>query len=529
MGDALSGFGTRVTTQQERVPGRSDQIQNSAGGFVFQVDDWTHALRFLILGTDGGTYYVSEHDLTKESARVILKLANSDGVKLVDLIVDVSENARAPRQNPTLFALAACSASTDPETRKAALSAIQKVCRTGTHLFIFARYVEQFRGWGRGLRTAIGEWYLSKPVDKVAYQAVKYRQREGWAHRDLLRLAHPKTTDTSRQHLLDWICRGYTDDHSYPSVVNGYELAQSATKPGEWAKLVTEYGLPWEALPDAAMNDAEVWSALLPNTGITALIRQLGRLTNIGIVAPFGGHTNEIVARLTDPNELKKGRVHPLQVLSALVTYDSGHGYRGSSSWTPIPKIVEALNEAFYVAFDAVQPANKNTLVALDVSGSMTFGNIANSPLLPFQAEAAMAMVALRTEPEVFPMAFSGGFVPLTFGKTSRLGDVIQAMQGMPFDRTDCAMPMLWALKNRVPVETFTIYTDNETWAGGIHPFQALRQYREQMGIDARLIVVGMTSTGFSIADPTDAGMLDVVGFDTAAPNIMAAFSRGDV
>jgi 60 kDa SS-A/Ro ribonucleoprotein len=363
----------------------------------------------------------------------------------------------------------------------------------------------------------------------VAYQAVKYRQREGWSHRDLLRLAHPKTDDTARADLLDWICRGWTDDHAYPSVVNGYEMAQRTTSTSEWAKLVADHNLPWEALPDAAMNDAEVWSALLPSTGITALIRQLGRLTNIGIVAPLGGHTDEIVGRLTSSDELKKGRVHPLQVLSALVTYESGHGFRGQSSWTPVPKIVEALNEAFYLAFDAVDPANKKTLVGLDVSGSMSMGNIANSPLMPFQAEAAMAMVAIRTEPEVFPMAFSGGFVPLSFGKTSRLDAVIRAMEHMPFDRTDCAVPMVWALRNKVPVETFQVFTDNETWAGGIHPFQALRQYREQMGIDARLIVVGMTSTGFSISDPSDVGMLDVVGFDGAAPNVMTAFSRGEV
>ena len=57
---------------------------------------------------------------------------------------------------------------------------------------------------------------------------------------------------------------------------------------------------------------------------------------------------------------------------------------------------------------------------------------------------------------------------------------------------------------------------------------QALDQYRQKMGIDARLIVVGMTANNFTIADPNDAGMLDVVGFDTAAPNIMASFANGE-
>jgi 60 kDa SS-A/Ro ribonucleoprotein len=37
---------------------------------------------------------------------------------------------------------------------------------------------------------------------------------------------------------------------------------------------------------------------------------------------------------------------------------------------------------------------------------------------------------------------------------------------------------------------------------------------------------VGMTSTGFSIADPNDAGMLDVVGFDAATPAVIGDFAR---
>lgn len=138
-------------------------------------------------------------------------------------------------------------------------------------------------------------------------------------------------------------------------------------------------------------------------------------------------------------------------------------------------------------------------------------------------------MVALRSEPEVYPMAFSSGFVPLPLSDTQRLDDVLRTLGGMPFERTDCAVPMQWAARNKVPVDTFIIYTDNETWFGTVHPFQALRRYRDVMGINARLCVVGMTSTGFSIADPTDAGMLDVVGMDTAAPNLMASFSRGEL
>lgn len=53
-----------------------------------------------------------------------------------------------------------------------------------------------------------------------------------------------------------------------------------------------------------------------------------------------------------------------------------------------------------------------------------------------------------------------------------------------------------------------------------MHPDEALRAYRAKSGIPAKLIAVGMTATGFTIADPNDGGMFDVVGFDTATPNL---------
>ena len=107
-----------------------------------------------------------------------------------------------------------------------------------------------------------------------------------------------------------------------------------------------------------------------------------------------------------------------------------------------------------------------------------------------------------------------------------RLDDAVRAVSSLPFGGTDCAVPMLYALERRLSVDAFVVYTDSETWAGEIHPVQALRQYRERTGIAAKLVVVGLVSNGFSIADPDDAGMLDVVGFDSASPAVIADFIR---
>ena len=328
-----------------------------------------------MLGIDGGTYYASERELTKANAEVVLAWARDRSGELVDEVVSISTSGRAPRNNAALFALAAAAALGDAEGRKAALAALPKVARTGTHLFVFAGYVEQFRGWGRGLRRAVAGWYLSKPVDAVAYQAVKYRQREGWSHRDLLRLAHPATDEADRKQLFDWIC-GSSDEG--PALVEGFRQAQSATTAREWVAILDSYpSLSWEMLPDAALGEADVWSKLIGN-GMpqTALMRQLPRLTRLGLLAPMSGTLEVVVRQLTDRDRLVKARVHPVNVLVAARTYASGASARGQSSWEPVGGVVDALDAAFYTAFGSVQPANMRTLLALDVSGSMTVAGI---------------------------------------------------------------------------------------------------------------------------------------------------------
>jgi 60 kDa SS-A/Ro ribonucleoprotein len=234
------------------------------------------------------------------------------------------------------------------------------------------------------------------------------------------------------------------------------------------------------------------------------------------------------LSALGDADRIAAARLHPLSILLALRTYAQGQGDRGSLQWEPVQSVIDALNAAFYTTFKSVEPTGKRLLLALDVSGSMAAGRVAGSSLTPREASAAMALMTAATEANTHIVGFTGGMVPLPLSPSMRLDDAVRAVSGLPFDRTDCAQPMLYALERALKVDAFVVYTDSETWAGSIHPVQALRQYRERTGIAAKLVVVGMVSNGFSIADPNDAGMLDVVGFDTATPAVIADFIRQD-
>ena len=554
---ALAGLNATETPQGLPIPGR-DMVENNAGGFVFKLDEWKQLERFLILGSEGGTFYVSEKKLTAENANLVLLLLKKDGLKVVEKAVEMLKSGRAPKPDVGIFVLALAASKGDDATRKAALAAVPAALKTGTQLLKFVDSVNGLRGWGRGLKKAIQLWFKGKKSETLALQLVKYKQREGWSMKDVLRLAKPVPETEVQGKLFGWTAKKEKAEWAKAPVAPGdkaldfvwaaeqavavkfvdedakdaqakavlAEANQASVK--KLVELITTYRLPREALPTEALNRAEVWEALLQEMPMTAMIRNLGNLSKVGLLKPLSDAEKLVYQRLTDAERLRGAKVHPIQVLSALRTYASGRGVRSAATWTVSNKTVEALDEAFELSFGAVEPAGTRHLLGLDVSSSMSWGEIAGVPgLTPSAATAALAVVAARTEPWTAIMGFADSFRDLGITAKDRIDEATRKVSGLTFGGTDASLPMTWALANKVNVDTFVVLTDNATWAGQIHPVQALVKYRQATGIDAKLIVVGMTSTGFTIADPTDAGMLDVVGFDGATPALMAKFAKG--
>ncbi len=553
-----SSYSTRKTPQSEPIPGRKDEmVQGKAGGYVFPVDDWARLDRFLVLGSCANTYYSSACELTIENADAVMRCIKEDGVRVVERIVEISIAGRAPKNDPALFALAMCAGVGDDATRKAALDALPRVARFSTALYHFCTYVEGFRGWGRGLRRAVASWYNDMDADKLVYQAIKYRQRDGWAHRDLLRLAHPVPNKILHNQIYEWIVDEGWSDEKMPSLMEvdspmskiwGFERAKRTNEANIIVELIETLNLPREAIPTQFLNNVDVWGALLKKMPLFAMIRNLGKMSSVGLLKPMSKASAHVIAEVTNPDRIKKARVHPLSVLVALKIYEQGRGFRGKLKWDVVPQIVDALDDAFYLAFGNVEPTGKRVMLALDVSSSMKIFDIAGMPgISPRIGSAAMALVTAKVEPNHMFVGFArsdrnlegewspettsisryaryNGIAPLSISPRQRLDDVCKIMADMPFGGTDCALPMMYALENGFEVDAFVIYTDNETWAGDIHPIQALNVYREKTGINAKLVVVGMISSGFSISDPADGGTMDVVGFDVAAPNLISDF-----
>lgn len=162
-------FNRKSTIQSQPIPG-SAQMRNSAGGFAWEVDQWTLLERFLILGSESGTYYISAQKLTEDHATNVMRCIEADGERTVQVIVKISQANRAPKNDPAIFALALVASFGDDKARAVALQEMSKVCRTGTHLFAFGEACDGLRGWGRGLRKSIGRWYNTADAKTLGAQ-----------------------------------------------------------------------------------------------------------------------------------------------------------------------------------------------------------------------------------------------------------------------------------------------------------------------------------------------------------------------
>lgn len=501
--------------------------KNSAKGYSFVVGDWKRLERFLILGSEGGTYYIGERDLTKQNVQSVDACIAEDPSRVALMLVDISGGGKAFKNDPAEFVLAKMVAK-GGQARWSAFAIMQSVIRTGRTLLEFNKMLDDLGvKWPMSRRKAFAKWYDDKLPGQVAYQALKYPSAVGWTHRDLIRMAHPSKNNDIYTYLVD----KPIEVEKLPDIVQAWEMIKKAQSVTEAIGIIQNYNLTWEFVPGQFQGSAKVWQALLPNLPYTALIRNLGRMTSYGLLDGISDNVKFVRDKLTERDGLRKARVHPMQALIAWRAYtkngaDRAFVRKDALTWNYNAQIAAALEDAFYLSFDTVEPSNKDMFLGIDVSGSMG-AQIMNLPITCAEASTVLAMVSLRTEKNSIAYGFDTGIRDMKLTKNDNFASALKKLSNVNGGGTDCALPMVHALNNGMNFDQFVVLTDSETWYGKIHPSKALQKYREQTGINAKLVVVAMTSNGFSIADPDDAGMLDVVGFDTSVPALISTFAQG--
>lgn len=580
-----------LTSQRKAIAGRETEMAvNPAGGVSFKLDDFARLQRFLILGVEGNTYYQSQKTLVRQNVDCLERCLAADGIRVVDMVVEISTEGRAFKQDAGLFVLSAAasfkggevsSARKSPpnpnrfqyqenyekalaeweaskqivpdeyalKVRQYALSKLRQVARTGTSLYMFAEFVRAQRGFGRSLRRAFADWLVKKPVDKLAYQAWKYKSRNGWTYRDIMRLAHPVTDERDRAAVFHYMAKGELPENAPESeAVQQIAAAESLLKIMNGRKnvtkgvikeatgLITDYRLTHEAVPSELRKSPEIWEALLEDMPLQAAVSNLGVMTSVGLVKPLSAASRKIVDMLGNAEAIERSRMHPFRFYVAAKVYGQGRGIRGSLSWSPDQNIMDMLDSAYYAAFGNVESTGKNFVIAVDDSGSMGQGfwggygrtgtNVGTIPnTFPAEVAAAMALVTYRTEPNSVLIGYSGSTREMKVSRTrGRIEDIVKHVGrgGM----TDTTLPVQYAMKNKLDVDGIVSYTDNCTWAGRGHATEYVRNYVKQYG-PMYHINCAMVANSASDTDPSNPYMFELVGVDASTPRLISEFISG--
>lgn len=517
----------KSTPQSEPIFGEN-QVPNNAGGYAYAADSKTMLDRFLMLGSEGDTYYVSESKLTQDNAKSIIELIKKDGPNTVRYVASVIKERRFPKIDPSLFVLALAATYGDEFTKAITYSVIPEVLTTSTHLFSLLGMLKELRGWSRGLRGAVSRFYNKFTPERLAYQLVKYRQRNGYTHQDALRLSHAKPGD-GLQDLFAYAVKSDKPTLNLPSIVVAFEKVMNyktaLLTSKEVAGLINEFKLTWEMVPTELLVDKSILEALLPNMPMTALLRNLNRFTAAGMFDSRTSDTTKyVVNKFTDSESLKFSGLHPITILNAMHVYSQGRGDLGSLTWTPNQAIVDALSEAFELSFKTLIPSGKNILVAVDVSGSMTNTRISKMALTPQEASAALMLTMLRSEPNIEVMYFNSHAEEPTVGKRSSYQEALKDTRRN--GSTNCAVPYEYALAKGLKLDAIITLTDSETWIGDKHPVQAFKSYQKSLSPSCKAVVVGMVANGVSLFDAADPSALNIAGFDSNIHGLINNFIK---
>ena len=509
-------------------------IQGRSGSYLFKADTWSVLRRCLLIGTAQGSYYAGKHELTDEFVGVLSNAIALNPDRVAQEIVYASDG-RSLNNSAPLFALVLLSMGEAPEAKRAFQNIFPQVVRTGSHFYEWLSYTKSMRGFGKIVREAGTSWLSNADVKALAYQLLKYQQRQGFSHRDALRLFHVKPPTEDHNQLFQWVTQGWD---SLPQEIPSNTMAQIWWY--EWLKrhpeksheAIAKGRLTHEMAAPVGKMDQQAWQLLFKEMPIGALLRNLGSLTELGVLSDANCRKNleHVQSILNNRNHLRKGRIHPIDILKALKTYQSGGKLgRSQKTWQPSTRILSILERALELSFDVLPSTGKVFLHAIDVSGSMSYQSVSSIGLTCCEIATTMALATAKAEKNYVIRGFATNFRDLNITAQDSFSEAIAKASNQNFGGTDASVAYDWAIRKKFKVDVFCFWTDSESWAGNKHPSQALAEYRRRVNPQAKAVYVTLVPYNISLVDPKDSMSWDIAGFDPGTPRLIQMVASGEI
>lgn len=502
-----------------RPRGESQENQPVPTGGLSPLTDWQRLDRFLKTGTETGEIHAGPPRLTLHDCPALVALLATEGEAVLDRVKLVAGSLQAVRDDYGIFAWAAAASVAPAEVRALALKGLPQICRTSSQLFRFIEGATDMRGWGRSFRKGISTWYTEADADELALQAVRMGSGEGWAHRDVMRLAHPRARSVRQRSLFEWMTSGEGGD-DFPVIEAAKKLA-AASSASEAASLIRQHRLPRSWVPSALIGEPEVWAALLEGMTYAEVLANLGNMTVSGWVASGSEGEARVVERLVDPSRIRRSRTCVLSLMSEAQGYLKG-------GWSPSRRVVAALEEAAEELLRQIERRDRRIWLGVDASPSMSSGSLAGASITPRQAAFGLAAAADRMGELVKVSALGEKVKPLSVPRGALLREALEASQESAIGASNCCLPMVQAAAGRVAVDVFLVVTDEAAWPGEEGPIEALRRYRAATGIPASLILVSLRGKHLAGGLKEDPAAWHLDGWDASTCRAIEAAFSGD-
>jgi len=336
---------------------------------------------------------------------------------------------------------------------------------------------------------------------------------------DVIKMVHPKPKSKEREALYGYLIAKPHDVSALPQIVQEFEAFKR--DPGK-----TPPNVPFQMLTALPLTK-EHWAAIGSKGGWQMLRMNLNTFARHDAF-DVSWFPRKAAARLRDPDEIKRARVFPYQLMAAYAAADE-----------KVPRMVqEALQDAMEIAVSNVPRVKGKVIVCPDVSGSMSspvtgYRKGSTSKVRCIDVAGLVAAAFLRTNADTRVLPFDFDVVDVRLNARDSVMTNAQKLASIGGGGTNCSAPLVKLVQERARVDLVIFVSDNESWVdaregGRGTATMEMWQKLKRLNPDAKLVCIDIQPYGTTQAVERP-DILNVGGFSDAVFEMIALFVKGEL
>ena len=477
---------------------------NEAGGKAFALSAKEALAQYVVTGCLNGTFYATAGN----QLDAVVDLASKVEASFLSQLAIYARRYAYMKDSPAL--LLAILSTVDTELFK---STFVQVIDNGKMLRNFVQIMRSGavgrKSLGSAPKKMVATWLRNQSAKRLFNASVGNAPSLA----DVIKMTHPKPTDTEQDALFAYITGNSHDFHALPQCVKDFEdfkLGVTKAVPNVDFRLLSGLQL-----------NTSIWKEIAYHAGWQMTRMNLNTFYRHGCFEDR--HlTNTIAKRLKDKALVEKSRVFPYQLMSA---------YNAASD---LPTVIrDALQDAMEHALCNVPVLKGKTYVLVDVSGSMQspvtgYRRGATTAVRCVEVAALFAAALLKTGQDVSVIPFDTRVHRATLNHRDSVLTIAQKLAQYGGGGTACGLPLAELNRTRAKADTIIYFSDNESWADRgyfgqgtkiSHEWEIFKKRNQQ----AKLVLTDLQPYGTSQAKSTS-DVLNVGGFSDQVFNVIARF-----